>query len=57
MATEYFTINHIHKDFYQQAHQTSASTRMFLNLKLLIDSDYRGGILAPFVLESKLKLG
>lgn len=59
MATEYFTINHIHKDFYQQAHQTSA--RYPKNVSEFeavgLTPDYRGGILAPFVLESQVKIG
>lgn len=55
--TGYYTINHIHEAIYQQAHQTSAKypadTDEFLATGLT--AQYRAGIQAPFVEESKVQ--
>jgi flavin reductase (DIM6/NTAB) family NADH-FMN oxidoreductase RutF len=55
--TGYYTINHIHEAIYQQAHQTSAKypadTDEFLAVGLT--AQYRAGIQAPFVKESRVQ--
>jgi len=59
MNTGYYTINHVHKSFLKQAHYTSAkfpdSASEFDECNLT--PEYSVGFLAPFVSESKVKLG
>lgn len=55
--TGYYTINHIHEAIFRQAHQTSAKypadTDEFLATGLT--AQYRAGIKAPFVQESRVQ--
>lgn len=57
--TNYFTINHINKDIYQKAHQTSA--RYDKNISEFdecgLTPEYSNTIKAPYVRESKIKIG
>ncbi|HMN50174.1 MAG TPA: flavin reductase family protein [Ignavibacteriaceae bacterium] len=57
--TNYFTINHINKDIYQKAHQTSA--RYDKNISEFdecgLTPEYSDTIKAPYVRESKIKIG
>lgn len=59
LNTEYFTINHVHKSFIEQAHFTSIklesteSEFTLCNLKEQYISDFH----APFVAESNIKIG
>ena len=59
LETGYFTINHVHKSIVKDAHQTSArydkEESEFLHCKLA--SCYEGGFKAPFVADSKIKIG
>lgn len=57
--TKSFTINHVQTDFMEQAHFTSARVEEEVsefNLCRLTE-EYKQGITAPFVKESRLKLG
>ncbi|MCB0643298.1 MAG: flavin reductase [Phaeodactylibacter sp.] len=58
-ATGFYTLNHIHADIYQQAHQTSArydaGTSEFDATGLT--AEFRGDFAAPYVAESRLKIG
>ncbi|MBA2612154.1 MAG: flavin reductase [Bacteroidetes bacterium] len=58
LSTLEFTVNHVHENFYKQAHQTSArynaSTSEFDSTGLT--PEYRGGHTAPFVKESKIQI-
>ncbi len=56
-ATGVYTINHIHESFYQQAHQTSAKYPAEVNefIAVGLTEQYREGIRAPFVQESKIQ--
>lgn len=57
--TNYFTINHIHKEIFKQAHQTSArydkKTSEFEACNLT--PEYTETIKVPYVKESKIKIG
>jgi len=57
--TGYFTINHINKEIYKQAHQTSArydqNASEFFECGLTPEYSYT--IKAPYVKESKIKIG
>ncbi len=57
--TGFYTINQVHQDFYQQAHQTSArfdkSQSEFDMLNF--EAEYVADFFAPFVKQSKLKIG
>lgn len=57
--TGFFTINHIHKNFVEKAHFTSAkfdrNVSEFDVCKL--NAEFQSGFLAPFVKESKIKIG
>ena len=59
LETEYFTINHVHRDIVKNAHQTSArydkEESEFTHCKLTPSYDEK--FKAPFVLESKIKIG
>lgn len=57
--TGYFTINHVHENFVEKAHYTSAkfdrNDSEFDKCKLT--PQFHEGFLAPFVKESKIKIG
>lgn len=57
--TNYFTINHINKEIFKQAHQTSA--RYDKNVSEFdecgLTPEYSNTIKAPYVKESKIKIG
>jgi len=59
MDTGYYTINHIHNDIYEQAHQTSArypkSVSEFDATGLT--PEYKNEFVAPFVKESHIQIG
>ena len=59
LETEYYSINHVNKDIIKNAHQTSARYEKeeseFLHCKLT--STYEKNFKAPFVEESKIKIG
>ena len=59
MDTKYYTINHIHKEFYKKAHKTSIkydkNTSEFS--KCNFKEEYLFKFKAPFVKESKIKIG
>lgn len=58
MATESYTINHVHEAIYQQAHQTSASypaERSEFSATGLTE-EWLNGFFAPYVRESRVKL-
>ena len=59
METGYYTINHIHQDMYEQAHQTSArypkSVSEFDATQLT--PLFKDGFMAPFVKESHIQIG
>ena len=59
LETNYFTINHIHQDFIEQSHKTSGKYKKDeseFNMCNLTE-DYLFDFLAPFVKESKIKMG
>jgi len=55
--TKQFTVNHILSDFYKQAHQCSAKYEEGLSEFKMVNltPEFMDGIVAPFVLESKIK--
>jgi flavin reductase (DIM6/NTAB) family NADH-FMN oxidoreductase RutF len=57
--TSYYTINHVNKDIFEKAHQTSARYKReqseFDATGLSID--YKNNFVAPFVLESNIQNG
>ena len=59
METGYYTINHIHQDMYEQAHQTSA--RYPKNVSEFDATQltplFQEGFIAPFVAESHIQIG
>lgn len=57
--TNYFTINHINKDIYQKAHQTSARYDQDVSEfdECGLTPEYSDTIKAPYVRESKIKIG
>jgi flavin reductase (DIM6/NTAB) family NADH-FMN oxidoreductase RutF len=57
--TGYYTINHIHKDIFKQAHQTSASYDKDISEfdECGLTREYSKNIPAPYVKESKIKIG
>lgn len=56
-STGCYTINHIHPEIVQRAHQTSAKYDLGVDeFKAVgLTAEYKEGIYAPFVLESKVK--
>ncbi|MDW3649007.1 MAG: flavin reductase [Bacteroidia bacterium] len=58
-ATGFYTINHIHKDFYTKAHQTAARyPRDISEFEAVgLNPEFRGNIPAPYVAESSIKMG
>lgn len=57
--TGWFTINHVHKDWYKLAHQTSGNYREDLSEFEIsgLSPQYSEGCPAPYVAESSIKLG
>ena len=59
LETEYYSINHVNKDIIKNSHQTSArydkEESEFIHCKL--NSVYEENFKAPFVEESKIKMG
>ena len=59
MSTKYYTINHVNKNFYEQAHHTAAR---YPNSQSEFDKsglspEFVTGFSAPFVKESMIKMG
>jgi flavin reductase (DIM6/NTAB) family NADH-FMN oxidoreductase RutF len=58
IESQYYTVNHITEDIYQQAHQTSA--RYPANVSEFdacgLSPEFKDGFYAPFVKDSKIKL-
>ncbi|MBT8378505.1 MAG: flavin reductase, partial [Ignavibacteria bacterium] len=59
IETGFFTINHINKDIYRQAHQTSARYEKNISEfdECKLTPEFSDGITAPYVKESNIKLG
>jgi flavin reductase (DIM6/NTAB) family NADH-FMN oxidoreductase RutF len=57
--TGFFTINHINKDIYRQAHQTSARYEKDISefKECKLTPEFSDGIPAPYVKEAKTKIG
>ena len=55
----YFTINHVHRQFLQRAHYTSAKFDKYISEfeQCGLQEEYLFGFRSPFVKESRLKLG
>lgn len=55
----YFTLNHVHESFYEQAHQTSARYPKEVSefAATGLTEEYIGDFPAPFVAEAKVKIG
>lgn len=58
-ATGHYTINHVHRSFYRNAHFTSARFEREESefAECGLEEEYIGGFPAPFVAESELKMG
>jgi flavin reductase (DIM6/NTAB) family NADH-FMN oxidoreductase RutF len=58
-ANGYYTINHIHGEFIEKAHQTSAKFDSDISEFVACDltEEYLAGFAAPYVKESKVKMG
>lgn len=59
LSTKFFTINHVHEEFIEQAHYTSAKFEEDISEFKVCDleEEYQNDFWAPFVKESKLKIG
>jgi flavin reductase (DIM6/NTAB) family NADH-FMN oxidoreductase RutF len=59
IETGYYTINHINESIYKQAHQTSARYDKGVSEFEItgLNSEYKDNFFAPYVAESKVKLG
>ena len=59
LQTNYYTINHLNKNIYKQAHQTSARYPQEISEfnATGLNEEYKDDFFAPFVLESNIKLG
>ena len=55
----FFTVNHVHEDIIKQAHQTSAKYDPDISefREVGLTEEFINGFQAPFVMESKIKLG
>jgi flavin reductase (DIM6/NTAB) family NADH-FMN oxidoreductase RutF len=55
----YFTLNHVHESFYEQAHQTSARYAKEVSefAATGLREEYLGDFPAPFVAEARVKIG
>ena len=58
LATEFYTINHLHEQIYQQAHQTSANYPPDCSefSATGLNEEWLNGFSAPFVRQSRVKL-
>lgn len=58
-SNSYFTVNHIHEDFIDKAHQTSAKYESGVSEfnEVGLTEDYIQDFKAPFVKESRIKMG
>jgi flavin reductase (DIM6/NTAB) family NADH-FMN oxidoreductase RutF len=58
MDTGYYTINHIHKNIYEQAHQTSARYPKLVSEfdATGLTPEYKNEFVAPFVKESQIQI-
>jgi len=56
-ATEFYSVNHVHQDIYEKAHQTSAKYPEYISEfeAVGLTPHFRPGISAPFVEESKVQ--
>ena len=56
-ATEFYSVNHVHQDIYEKAHQTSAKYPEYISEFEAVGLTplFRPGISAPFVEESKVQ--
>ncbi|MBT8383615.1 MAG: flavin oxidoreductase [Ignavibacteriaceae bacterium] len=59
IETGFFTINHINKDIYRQAHQTSARYEKNISEfdECMLTPEFSDGITAPYVKEANIKIG
>jgi len=59
LDTHYYTINHVHQKFYQNAHKTSIKFDKNISEfeKCNFQEEYFNNFKAPFVKESKIKIG
>ena len=58
IATEQFTINHVHSKIYQQAHQTSARYNTQSEFEATnLTPEFINNFKAPFVQEANIKIG
>lgn len=57
--TGYYTINHVHGEFIEKAHQTSARFEKFISEfdACNLDEEYLHDFIAPYVKASKIKIG
>lgn len=57
--TNYYTINHVNKDIFEKAHQTSARYKREQSEfdAAGLKTDYKNNFVAPFVLESNVQMG
>jgi flavin reductase (DIM6/NTAB) family NADH-FMN oxidoreductase RutF len=58
IESQYFTVNHINEEIYKKAHQTSARYPIEVSEfeTCGLNSEYKNGFYAPFVLESKIQI-
>lgn len=58
-ATGSYTLNAVGADFYRKAHQTSARYEKHISEfdAVGLNSEYRDGVMSPFVAESAIKIG
>jgi flavin reductase (DIM6/NTAB) family NADH-FMN oxidoreductase RutF len=56
-ATKFYSVNHVHQDIYEKAHQTSAKYPEYISEfeAVGLTPHFRPGISAPFVEESKVQ--
>ncbi len=59
LETGYYTINHVHESFTENAHYTSAKFEHGISeFKMCgLSEEYKGEFIAPYVKESKLQIG
>ena len=56
IETQFFTLNHVHESFYQQAHQTAASYKESEFVPTGLKEAYKNDFFAPFVEDSPVQL-
>lgn len=59
ISTKQFTINHVHKDIFKEAHHTSAKYDGNISEfeKTNLTEEYKANFFAPFVKEAKIQIG